>query len=174
MPSWRGSASHRCIQSYYITICCRKGKLLLSLNPCKTLPQAPVTYNDGYLSEQYICWARKQMRYVLGDPGNSYVVGYGPGYPKQPQDRCKTLDPKTDQLCAQAPHVCGHKTVRVCMSTPLERAVRFYDKESNICYPELVTLLPQHAAKSIDPKTLNLSISVGVPRVLRRRPTAPR
>ena len=29
-------------------------------------------------SQKYICWTRKQMRYMLGDHGFSYVVGFSP------------------------------------------------------------------------------------------------
>lgn len=35
-------------------------------------------YNSGVRSEKYICWTRKQMRYMLGDHGYSYVVGSSP------------------------------------------------------------------------------------------------
>ncbi len=37
-----------------------------------------VKYNSGVRSEKYICWTRKQMRYMLGDHGYSYVVGSSP------------------------------------------------------------------------------------------------
>ncbi|KAK9826822.1 hypothetical protein WJX81_004238 [Elliptochloris bilobata] len=45
-------------------------------------------YNDGSKSQKYICFARKQSRYMLGDKtGASYVVGFGPHFPQRPADR---------------------------------------------------------------------------------------
>ena len=36
-------------------------------------------------SKRYVCWARAQTRYMLGDGGPSYLVGYGKDYSKFPQ-----------------------------------------------------------------------------------------
>lgn len=45
-------------------------------------------YNDGSKSQKYICFARKQSRYMLGDKtGASYVVGIGPNFPQRPANR---------------------------------------------------------------------------------------
>jgi hypothetical protein len=44
-------------------------------------------YSDKYLSQRYICWSRTQMRYILGDHGMSFVVGFGGKYPKHVYDR---------------------------------------------------------------------------------------
>ena len=45
-------------------------------------------YNDGSKSQKYICFARKQSRYMLGDKtGASYVVGFGPNFPQRPANR---------------------------------------------------------------------------------------
>ena len=53
----------------------------------RSCAQSP-RYNDGSKSQKYICFARKQSRYMLGDKtGASYVVGYGPNYPQRPADR---------------------------------------------------------------------------------------
>lgn len=46
-----------------------------------------VKYNSGLRSQKYICWTRKQMRYMLGDHGFSYVVGFGKKYPQRAHDR---------------------------------------------------------------------------------------
>ena len=56
------------------------------------LPVQEVKYNSGVRSEKYICWTRKQMRYMLGDHGYSYVVGNSPPnkpgqFPKRVHDR---------------------------------------------------------------------------------------
>ncbi len=37
-------------------------------------------------SKKYVCWARAQTRYMLGDSGPSFVVGYGKEYPQYAQD----------------------------------------------------------------------------------------
>ncbi len=57
-----------------------------------SLPVQEVKYNSGVRSEKYICWTRKQMRYMLGDHGYSYVVGNSPPnkpgqFPKRVHDR---------------------------------------------------------------------------------------
>ena len=39
------------------------------------------------LSPGYACWARKQIRLMLGDAGASYVIGYGATPPTQPHHR---------------------------------------------------------------------------------------
>lgn len=51
--------------------------------------RAQVTrYIDGSKSQKYICFARKQSRYMLGDKtGASYVVGFGPNFPQRPANR---------------------------------------------------------------------------------------
>jgi hypothetical protein len=46
-----------------------------------------VRYNDGTRSQKYICWTRKQMRYMLGDHGFSYVTGFGKKFPMHVHDR---------------------------------------------------------------------------------------
>jgi Glycosyl hydrolase family 9 len=41
-------------------------------------------------SKRYVCWAKGQMRYMLGDVSDSFVVGFGPQgttYPRRAQDR---------------------------------------------------------------------------------------
>jgi len=52
-------------------------------------------------SDRYICWAKGQMRYVLGDVVTGFVVGFpsgGGGY-NRPQDRASS--------CPAAPAVCN-------------------------------------------------------------------
>ena len=50
---------------------------------------------------RYICWAQGQMRYLLGDVVDSYLVGYTPnggvGY-VHPQDRASSC-PKLPAVC---------------------------------------------------------------------------
>ena len=52
-------------------------------------------------SDRYICWAKGQMRYVLGDVVTGFVVGFpsgNSGY-NRPQDRASS--------CPAAPAVCN-------------------------------------------------------------------
>lgn len=42
---------------------------------------------NNTLAAGYACWARKQIRLMLGDAGASYVVGYGLDPPTQPHHR---------------------------------------------------------------------------------------
>lgn len=47
----------------------------------------------------YECWGMLQIRYMLGDSGRSYVVGYGKNYPKRVHHRGAT--------CPDSPSTCG-------------------------------------------------------------------
>lgn len=60
-----------------------------------------VKYNDGLKSQKYICWTRKQMRYVLGDHGVSYVTGLNAkmGSPQRVYDRGASC-PSPPQNCS--------------------------------------------------------------------------
>ena len=53
-------------------------------------------------SQKYICWTRKQMRYMLGDHGFSYVVGFNRKFPLRPHDRGAS--------CPSAPANCTQVT----------------------------------------------------------------
>jgi hypothetical protein len=48
----------------------------------------------------YECWALSQLRYMLGDSGRSYVVGYGKHFPTQPHQRAAS--------CPNAPAGCNY------------------------------------------------------------------
>ena len=38
----------------------------------------------GEQAQTHTCWARSQMRYILGtSTGKSYLIGYGPDQPKR-------------------------------------------------------------------------------------------
>ena len=47
--------------------------------------QVKSQYITGAQSDRYICFARGQMRYVLGDKGSSLMVGYGAKFPTHVQ-----------------------------------------------------------------------------------------
>lgn len=53
-------------------------------------------------AQTYQCWALSQMRYVLGDSGQSLVVGMGSSPPTRTQDR--------DASCPPPPAVCNRVT----------------------------------------------------------------
>jgi endoglucanase len=44
-------------------------------------------YNDAARSQRYVCWTRKQMRYILGDHSPSLVTGLGSRPPTRVSDR---------------------------------------------------------------------------------------
>ena len=56
---------------------------------------------DASNSMRYECWARSQMRYILGSNGlgRSFVVGFGKGSPVQPHHRGSS--------CQDRPAACG-------------------------------------------------------------------
>lgn len=60
-----------------------------------------VKYNDGLKSQKYICWTRKQMRYLLGDHGISYITGLPAkkGTPTRVYDRGASC-PSPPQNCS--------------------------------------------------------------------------
>lgn len=51
----------------------------------------------------YECWGMLQIRYMLGDGGDSFVVGYGKDYPKRIHHRGATC-PDSPDLCDWAVH----------------------------------------------------------------------
>ena len=66
-----------------------------------------VRYSDGVRSEKYICWTRKQMRYMLGDHGYSYVVGSSP--PNRPGQFPRRVHNR-GASCPAAPANCSQVT----------------------------------------------------------------
>lgn len=54
------------------------------------------------LAQMYECWTLSQLRYMLGDSGQSYVVGYGNNPPTHTQDR--------GAACPNAPVPCNTVT----------------------------------------------------------------
>ncbi|KAK9828913.1 hypothetical protein WJX72_002766 [[Myrmecia] bisecta] len=73
---------------------------LIASEPDPTQRQLEVTkYHDDTLSQRYVCWTRKQMRYMLGDPGTSMVVGFNNKYPTHIQDRASA--------CPSPPAACS-------------------------------------------------------------------
>jgi hypothetical protein len=50
-------------------------------------------------SKSHRCWARSQVRYILGSTGYSYVVGYGTLYPKKPHHKSSSCSADYNQAC---------------------------------------------------------------------------
>jgi hypothetical protein len=50
-------------------------------------------------SKSHRCWARGQMRYILGAGGRSYVIGYGNNYPKKPRHKSSCCSATYSQAC---------------------------------------------------------------------------
>lgn len=92
---------------------------------CPWLQTTP-PYSNAYLSQRYICWTRSQSRYILGDDGTSYVVGFGSHYPTQVNDRGAAC-PSAPTNCTAVnslynpepnPHVINGALVYVRLSHP--------------------------------------------------------
>ena len=64
-------------------------------------------YSNAVRSEKYICWTRKQMRYMLGDHGYSYVVGSNP--PNRPGQFPRRVHNR-GASCPAAPANCSEVT----------------------------------------------------------------
>ncbi len=53
------------------------------------------SYISPAKADKYVCWARTQMRYILGGSGRSLMVGWGKNPPTRAQNRaasCPTYD----------------------------------------------------------------------------------
>lgn len=57
-------------------------------------------YSNGALAARYVCWARSQIRYMLGDADQSYVVGYGVRAPAHADNRAASCPPPPQQCNA--------------------------------------------------------------------------
>jgi hypothetical protein len=50
-----------------------------------------------------LCFARNQMRYILGsDTGKSYLIGYGTGQPQRPHHRQSACNARYAEPCSAA------------------------------------------------------------------------
>lgn len=61
---------------------------------------ATETYSNSALAARYVCWARSQIRYMLGDADQSYVVGYGARTPTHADNRAASCPPPPQQCNA--------------------------------------------------------------------------
>jgi endoglucanase len=56
----------------------------------------------GEQAQTHTCWARSQMRYILGtSTGKSYLIGYGPDQPKRPHHRQSACSISYQEPCAR-------------------------------------------------------------------------
>ncbi|KXZ48327.1 hypothetical protein GPECTOR_28g733 [Gonium pectorale] len=60
------------------------------------------TADDASETQRQRCWARKQMRLMLGDWGRSFVVGFGHNPPARPHHASSTCDPDFNIPCDTA------------------------------------------------------------------------
>lgn len=50
-------------------------------------------------ARRHRCWARSQMRYVLGSPGRSFMVGFGPGSPTRVHHKAASCSSDYSKQC---------------------------------------------------------------------------
>ncbi len=43
----------------------------------------------GINTQEYLDFASRQINYILGDSGRSYVIGFGQNYPQRPHHRSR-------------------------------------------------------------------------------------
>lgn len=65
-----------------------------------TTYSATEMYSNAALAARYVCWARSQIRYMLGDADQSYVVGYGARAPAHADNRAASCPPPPQQCNA--------------------------------------------------------------------------
>ena len=68
-------------------------------------------YNQ--LQKRYVCWARGQMRYILGDAGRSLVVGQGVNPPLRVQNEAASCNP-SPSTCTRV-RLAGVAAKAVCL-----------------------------------------------------------
>ncbi|KAF8065624.1 celF [Scenedesmus sp. PABB004] len=96
LAKWQNTAS-RCPASPYSTVCYTpKGLAWYSewgtlRNTANAVWLAVLLAKSSAPASKatHACWARRQMRYMLGSSGSdrSYVIGYGPNWPQRPHHR---------------------------------------------------------------------------------------
>ncbi|CAL5226752.1 g9605 [Coccomyxa viridis] len=76
-----------------------------------------VQSTDPTMSHRYSCWARSQMKYILGDSGRSYVVGFGNDPPTHAHHRGASCPPETGGLGSNVP-TCDYSDFSVATADP--------------------------------------------------------
>ena len=69
------------------------------------------------MAHRYSCWARSQMKYILGDCGRSYVVGFGNSPPTHVHHRGASCPLETGGLGSNAP-TCDFPNFNLATSNP--------------------------------------------------------
>ncbi len=79
------------------------------------------------------CWARKQIAYMLGDSGTSYVVGFGHAPTKVPHRAASCPDPGTEICTWQTGYLSSQANPHVLYGALVggpDKADTFYDDRS--------------------------------------------
>ena len=72
---------------------------------------------NATMSHKYSCWARSQMKYILGDSGRSYVVGFGNDPPTHAHHRGVSCPLETGGLGSNVP-TCDYDNFNVASADP--------------------------------------------------------
>lgn len=87
----------------------------------------------------YECWALQQIRYILGDGGRSYVVGYGKNSPKKPHHRgssCPTTPFHCDWWAFYTHHWNPNELMGALVGGP-DKWDQFWDDRTNFRQSEV-------------------------------------
>ncbi len=69
------------------------------------------------MAHRYSCWARSQIKYILGDCGRSYVVGFGNNPPTHAHHRGASCPLETGGLGSNVP-TCDYSDFNLASSDP--------------------------------------------------------
>jgi endoglucanase len=72
---------------------------------------------DMTKSHRYSCWARSQIKYILGDCGRSYVVGFGKNPPTHIHHRGASCPPEQLPWGSNNP-TCSYDQFSMSSSNP--------------------------------------------------------
>lgn len=73
--------------------------------------------SDPTKSHRYSCWARSQIKYILGDSGRSFVVGYGKNPPTHVHHRGASCPPEQQPWGSNNPP-CSYDQFSLSSSNP--------------------------------------------------------
>jgi endoglucanase len=69
------------------------------------------------MANRYSCWARSQIKYILGDCGRSYVAGYGSNPPTHVHHRGASCLLETGGLGSNTP-TCDYNDFNLATANP--------------------------------------------------------
>ena len=113
-------------------------------------------YNQ--LQKRYVCWARGQLRYMLGGAGRSLVVGYGVNPPVKVQNEAASCNPSPTVCnavsCSALHECCSRSSFFDVLASLRMHCVRVSDMPMS---REVIAILREHLAPATSHHTITES-----------------